>query len=274
MKQKTRNIVLVIIILILLSVFIVAGLSLFIYFENNKKSEETYNNAQQSVEIETLPIINETYQTEESETNTAPTSNVEVLIDPYENLKIDIDVNWVELESQSDDLVGWLYIPDTNINYPLVQRDNQYYLDHDFEGNYNSAGALFLDRYVDMNSKNIIIYGHNMQSDIMFHRLRNYKTQDYADNHKYIYVATKDFIRIYELSAVVYADKSSDVYTWEFDKDGQIKFEDYINNSTKNSIINTSAEITNDDCILSLSTCSGRSKEERLIVQAVLLTEY
>ena len=274
MNPRTKQICSCVLIVIFLTIFIWSGCKLLNYVKECKESVESYENAQSVVQIETLPII-ETKEEDDDIDNETTEPLITEPYDEYKYLKIKIDVDWSSLLSQSQDVVGWLYIPDSNMNYPLMHRDNLYYLDHDYLGNYNSGGAVFLDEYVDMNSKNIIIYGHHMSSDTMFHRLVDYADQEYADAHKYIYIATENGTRLYEVFSVVYADSSSDTYTWEFDSGSGLTFKDYINKAIKNSIVERETmEILEGDRIISLSTCSGRSNTERLVVHAVLLTTY
>ncbi len=201
----------------------------------------------------------------------------EPVVDIYKALKIKIEVDWNTLKSEAKHLVGWLYIPDTNINYPLVQHptDNQYYLDRNHTGKWNGNGSIFVRKETSLDSKHPIIYGHRMKADIMFHRILFYRDQEYADAHKYIYIVTEQEIRVYQVFSVVYSDYWENHFTWEFGEDYELTFMEYIEQEIKNSIVKTNVRpITENDTILSLSTCSGRSKANRIIVHAVLLTTY
>lgn len=203
--------------------------------------------------------------------------DVEQEVDIYKDLKIDIEVDWDGFKKKAKHLTGWIYIPDTNINFPLLHHktDTQYYLRKDYEGKYNSGGSIFLNKDTDINAKNVIIYGHNMRADIMFHRIRYYREQDFADKHKYIYIVTEKETRIYQVFSARYTYYWTDAYTHEFGVPENLSFMDYINQGKNASMIRTNVrEIVESDSIITLSTCSGREKTERLLVHAVLLTKY
>jgi sortase B len=253
-------------IIVLLCVFTVSGYSLSSYAYEYYELNKSYENAQDLVQIGTLP---------EESIEAAEEIDTAVPFDEYKNLKIDINIDWNALLLKSHNIVGWIYIPNSNINYPLVRKDNEYYLNHDYSGKWNPGGSIFLDEAVNLNSKNVVIYGHHMKMNIMFHSLPYYADQKYADAHQYIYIATENETRIYQVFSVVYTDHESDTYTWDFGVGSEITFNDYINDALANSLIDTDIkEITEDDVLISLSTCTGRASTERLVVHAVLLTTY
>lgn len=281
MSTKIKRIIRSSLITLFVGLFMWSGYNLAIYAIDYIQLNKSYEEAQSLVQIDTTPhattpIVDESTAPIETQMTEEEVATEEAEpIDEYRDLKISLDVDWETLSAQSRDVVGWLYIPDSNMNYPLMHRDNLYYLDHDYQGKYNVGGSLFLDARLDINVQNVIVYGHHMKSDTMFHRLTNYAKQDYADGHKYIYVATPEETRLYKVFSVVYTRGGSDTYTWEFGADGDMMFEDYANRAIANSLVETETrEIVEEDRILSLSTCSGRSSTERLVVHAVLLTTY
>lgn len=281
MSSKIKSIFKAILILILMCVFIWSGYGLYSYADEYNELNESYEEAQDLVQIGTAPEANTDPAKEVIETDPAEeTENQEEAlptgpIDEHKDLKIAIDINWEELKSQSKDVVGWLHIPDSNINYPLVHRDNDYYLNHDYKGKWNSGGSIFLEEKTSMDSKNIVIYGHHMKADIMFHRLPYYAEQEYADSHKYIYIVTEKETRLYQVFSVVYTSSNSDTYTWDFGVGSEITFDEYIDSAIANSVVKTDmTAIDENAAIISLSTCTGRVRTERLVVHAVLLTTY
>ena len=270
MNRKIKSVGKFILIVAFVCIFMLSGYKLYSYFKECRELNESYEDAQNLVQINTTPdeTIAPTEPTNitEDATQTGPT-------DEYEELKINIDIDWKELESQSEDVVGWLYIPDTNINYPIVHGDNDYYLNHDYKGNWNSGGSIFLEEQATLESQNMIIYGHHMKADTMFHRLPNYADQEYTDSHKYIYIATKNETRLYQVFSVVYTQGNSDTYTLNFEDADT--FVEYVEKAIENSVVEADIrEIVGNDTIISLSTCTGRTKIERLVVHAVFLTEY
>ena len=104
--------------------------------------------------------------------------------------------------------MGWIRIADTRIDYPVVQRDNSYYLDHAFDGSQDSNGTLFMDERCDnVNpTTNTIIYGHNMNSGLMFGGLKHYLDEDYLNSHRTIEFTSLYQKRTYEIVAVCLAE--------------------------------------------------------------------
>ena len=114
---------------------------------------------------------------------------------PTESVTIPIQVDFDALFAKSQDIIGWLYCPDTPINYPVVQAaDNEYYLHRLLDDRNNSGGTLFVDyrNSSDLSDWNSIIYGHNMRNDSMFGSLTDYKSQSYFDAHPEIFLLTPE----------------------------------------------------------------------------------
>ena len=125
----------------------------------------------------------------------------------------------VEMVDEYPDVVGWLYVPGTNIDYPFVQSaDNSYYIHRGIAGNYVYSGTPFLDYACarDFSDKNSVIYGHNMKNGSMFSTLGNYKDAGVFSEHKYFYIVLPDqtlTVEIFACSVInSYSGKSSFVY--------------------------------------------------------------
>ena len=277
MKDIVRKIIFVVCVIVLLySLY-----NILFYSYENKTLKDKNDFVQDMIHIDNHENIGGIKIPTDKNNNLTPDINVDIPMptepDIYKDLKIDIKVDWEKMHASAKDLVGWIFIPDTNINFPVLHHktDTQYYLHRDYEGKWNSGGSIFLNKDTDINSKNVLIYGHNMKSDIMFHRLRYYKEQEFADQHQYIYIVTESETRIYQIFSVVITPYWSDSYTYEFDLPENMSFMDYIEQEKGKSIINTETrDITEDDKIITLSTCSGGAKTERMLVHAVLITSY
>lgn len=101
--------------------------------------------------------------------------------------------DWAELKTVCPDIVGWLYLEDTNIHYPVVQCDNnEYYLDHNARREANAGGALFLDAYCGSDSQNLVIHGHRMKDDSMFGQLPDYAEKSFLTAHPVMYYLTPE----------------------------------------------------------------------------------
>lgn len=107
-----------------------------------------------------------------------------------ENIKSKID--WNVLNSINKDIIGWIEIPNTNINYPILKDENLYYLNHNFERKKNKNGSIFI-RNQDFNTdKEIEIYGHNMKNGTMFANLSKFMNEDFFEKNSKIYIYTKE----------------------------------------------------------------------------------
>lgn len=102
-------------------------------------------------------------------------------------------VDFKTLAGINPEIVGWIRIPDTQVDYPLVQgTDNQFYLSHDFYGREQAAGCIFLDWECesDFSSRNTVIYGHNMRDGSMFRQLVQYTDETFFQSHPVIVIYT------------------------------------------------------------------------------------
>ncbi len=182
-----------------------------------------------------------------------------------------------ELKAQNPDMVGWLSIADTSINYPVVQRDNSYYLDHSFDGKANANGTLFVDNRGDIvnPTTNTIIYGHNMKSGMMFGELKHYLQQDYLNAHRTISFNTIYEQREYEIIAVGLSKvqyQNANVYRYYdfISAHTQQDLQKFVDN-VKELAVYTFDEVdklTENDEILTLSTCNSYTEDGRLFVVA------
>ena len=112
------------------------------------------------------------------------------------------------LKKKNADCIGWIRVPGTDIDYPLMwtPNDPEHYLHLDFYGSYSDYGVPFLDARCDLSSDNLILYGHNMFDGTMFTDLIWYKEKEYADAHKQIILETPDGAREYRVFAVCKAN--------------------------------------------------------------------
>lgn len=166
-----------------------------------------------------------------------------------------------------------LYIEDTNINYDIVQgEDNEYYLTHTPDGKYNKAGWLFFDYRVKASSKNKIIYGHNRVTGSMFGSLTNLTSSSYYDKNGLdtIHLIENEKDIVYRVFAVYTTDIDFDYLRCNFEDNDD--FKQYIESiRIKNAVaLLNDVQVKSEDSIITLSTCAG---EDRLVVQAVRVIE-
>ena len=182
------------------------------------------------------------------------------------------NVDFAALSRINPDIVGWLYCEGTQINYPVVQgSDDEYYLDHLFDGTQNVNGCLFLDSRVDASFSSVhsIIYGHHMRSGAMFAALDGYKRQSFYDAHRAMLLITPDATYDVQLFAAYVADPSEDAWEVSFANDGEIQT--WIDAAIAQSTFTSDVKPTTGDRLLTLSTCSYEFGDARFVVVGVMV---
>ena len=174
--------------------------------------------------------------------------------------------NTPSVKQENSDIIGWIYCPDTPINYPVVKgKDNNQYLRTDLKGKYLVSGTIFAD-YRNGNvgaDSNYIVYGHNMKNSTMFGTLVKYKEQSYYDAHPILYFLTPDKNYIIELCAGAVVKRDSDIYKTTLN-DNTVA--DFIAKSTFKSTVT----IEKGENIITLSTCSYEFNNARYVLIAKL----
>ncbi len=179
--------------------------------------------------------------------------------------------------AQNSDFVGWLVVPDTQVNYPVCQRqnDNDYYLNHGFDGKEDSTGTLFMDYRCDYinPTTNTIIYGHNMNNGSMFGELKKYLEESFYQSHKTISMDTLYEHRQYEvvavcLSEVQYQDDNNFRYYNFINADSPTELDAFIRTIKNLSVYGSNIDIQKTDKLLTLSTCNNYTEDGRLFIVA------
>ena len=174
------------------------------------------------------------------------------------------------------DAKAWLKVPGTTIDYPIFQgTDNTKYYRDDRNGDTQLWGETFLDYRNDVSKStermtNIIIYGHNTETDNRFTPLLNYKREEFYQKHKYIELATKNGLYRYEIFSV-YSVDATKFYYIDTEFESQTDYDNFITSLVKKSRYDTGVEVTAADSILTLSTCDYSIKNGRFVVQARLV---
>lgn len=182
-------------------------------------------------------------------------------------------LNWQSLWEINPDVVGWIRIPNTSVEYPILQaEDNQYYLDKTWKKEPNVVGSIFMEcqNRPDLSQFNTLIYGHNMRDGSMFSALRQYQEKTYWEEHPSIYIAVEHEVRRYDVFAAYEAGVWDITYGLELEKEeDQQRFLAY---GLEKSSYETGIVPTVGDEILTLSTCTGQGDAaagNRWVVQAV-----
>ena len=263
--QQRRRTGSVIVFLVALAVFVVAGYMLVSQLLEYYRGEQEYESIAGLLDDVTSEQTQQTLQNEDSAQELL---NDDTYIEAWRE-KMD------SLSQTNEDLVGWIWIPDTNINYPVVQAaDNDYYLTHTFNRNQHSSGAIFMDyqNQANFTDDNTVLHGHHMKNGSMFHDLVNFRKQSFADEHPYVYLVHPDGkIDRYGIYACYVTPATSD-YTRQFFVSEEEKM-DYIYWTVSQSEIKMDYALSSGDHILTLSTCAYDYDNARCTVQAVLLDQ-
>ena len=187
-----------------------------------------------------------------------------------------------ELYQQNGDLVGWISIADTNINYPVMQSVNEpnFYLKHGFDKEYSDYGCPYVQEDCDVQepSDNLVIYGHHMSNGSMFAHLEKFKSKDFWSEHRIITFNTLTDKQEYEIVAVfrtvVYTDSPEAFKFYRFiDAESANEFDDFIAKCKELSFYDTGVTAEYGDKLITLSTCEYSRNNSRLVVVAKRITE-
>lgn len=180
--------------------------------------------------------------------------------------------DYQKLYEMNNDFKGWIYIPNTNISYPLAQtNNNDYYLKHNFKKEENSGGSIFISAnntqpFID---KNTIIHGHHMKDGSMFADLMKFKEESFAKDTS-VYINTKDKILKYEVFSVFFEKANNDSYQDKFSSYDE--YVAYLNKLKGKSMMDLGrAPFTQEDKIITLSTCDYDVDDGRLLLCAKLV---
>lgn len=255
MKIKKGNLLIgfIQVISIIIIIIIISLYYIYLWYIDNKKTEN---------------ILNEIYEN-------ANVSSDNISVD--NDLKIEVEnIDFNKLINKNPDTIGWIKVLGTDINYPVVQtNNNDFYLTHSFDKSYNKAGWIFAD-YINKNlknnelDKNTIIYGHNRQNNSMFGTLSNVFKEEWLSNKEnhYINFSTLNNNMVWEVFSTYTIEKEEYYIQSNFSSD-----EEYISflNTIKNrSTYKYDVNISKEDKILTLSTCTNVGKG-RTVLHAKLI---
>lgn len=205
--------------------------------------------------------------------NIAGITHEKIVINDQPIVKSNYD--FTELLNRNPNTVGWVYVPNTKIDYPVVQaEDNSYYLNHSFNNTENSAGWIFADSSCDVkNSQNVVIYGHNRKDRSMFGSLRNVQDDEWLSNpsNHYITFANLDGTSIYKIFSVFVANDEHVNSYLETDFTSDEAFKAYLRKIKKTSYQQFDTDIENTENIITLYTCYGANNQRLLVFAAKVI---
>ena len=200
-------------------------------------------------------------------------SNQDTYTDTEVNLyrkygKYDINgINFSELKGVNSEVVAWIMVDGTNVNYPVVQTgDNDYYLNHDILKNRKGSGWVFMDyrNASDLSDPNTIFYGHNLLNKTAFGSLSNVFTDKwFRESNHYIIVRTEQGRFFYQVFSCYYIDP--EVYYLQNSFYDESSHQEFLNTISARSIYDFGVSVTTSDKIITLSTCADDNKGRKAI---------
>lgn len=182
-----------------------------------------------------------------------------------------------ELKENNSDTKGWIQIEDTPINYPVMQgRDNEYYLKHDYQKENNKHGSIYIKTGCNINdtNSNVIIYGHNLKDQEMFHSLLKYQDKSYYNKHKEIKIITENEELKYEIVAVfkskVFYEEEENVFRYYdyLSFENEAEYNKYLQNIKRLELYDTGVNAKFGEQLLTMITCDYSVQNGRMIVVA------
>ncbi|MBR6513989.1 MAG: class B sortase [Clostridia bacterium] len=191
------------------------------------------------------------------------------------------DINFAEMYDINPDIHAWIYIPETPVNYPVLQSQvsDLYYERRSYTGEYSISGCIFTQYYnePDFSDRNTVLYGHYMLDGTFFGTLHNYKDPEFFENNRYVYITIPGHILVYEVFAAYETDNRHVLTLCNYYDDEE--YLEYLNSclnpSTMVRNIREGTELTVDDRIITLSTCTSyyTYTNRRYLVQGVLVAD-
>lgn len=258
-KLNVKNLCLLIFFLVMLIVFLFSLIKVIMWIIDNSNTNDIIKKVANTYEISEKNYDNEVIINE----------NEKDIYFDYMNLKfIDVDIN--KLKTFNPDTIGFIKVMGTNINYPFVQTlDNDYYLNRSYDKTYNNAGWIFLDyRNNEFNDKNTIIYGHGRINGTMFGSLKDTLKSSWQNNkdNYIIKISTEKENSIWQIFSVYKIATTSDYLQTTFSDN---EFESFISLIKGRSSYNFETNVTNEDKVLTLSTCYNDN--DKMVVHAKLI---
>lgn len=200
-------------------------------------------------------------------------TNAQVVNKEYARVRVKL----LNLKNRYPDLYGWISVSGTNINYPIMQtNNNDYYLNHSYSGSLLGAGAIFADFTCEpklMQNKNLVVYGHHMSNSSMFHQLDNFLKESFFMNNGKVIVYTLDGMYTYQIYSIYETHKYYPYITTYFSNDE--KFIEFGETSEQKSIYRKGkVHFDGNSKLLTLSTCNNRFSDGRLAVHAIMVDAY
>lgn len=258
--QKKNPWKIVYVLLIVLCLACIGGMLL--YLQKERKDEAAIEEQQQ--------VLQEQFAEQQTEADP----------ETQEAEKAELPIDFEGLWEVNPEIYAWLRVPDTNIDYPVLQHmedDQSYYLTRDIYGKSNQAGSIYTEYYnsKDFQEPNTVLYGHNMKNGSMFHNVRYFADREYFDGHEELYIYLPDKILKYQIIACYEYDDRHLLGSFDFHDEAIFAeyLEEIMNPRSMYAMIREGVELTTEDKLVTLSTCVANKPNNRRLLQAVLVEE-
>jgi len=273
--KKKRSIIYLILAGVCLLVMVAAIAFILKYYGNNRQQEAMYESLQAAADGLPLPSPSP---------SAAPTAPPAATASPKPEIPEDEAiyraVDFAALQEETNaDIYAWISIPDTQIDYPILQHptDDTYYLNYNLDGSKGYPGCIYTEKENarDFSDFNTVIYGHNMKNGTMFHDLHNYADESFLSDHPYVYIYTPDRVLRYRIFAAYNYDDRHLLYSFDYaTEEGRNGYlSEIFNIRSMSAVRDDQVEVTSEDSLITLSTCIGSQAEKRYLVQAVLVND-
>ncbi|MCR5655476.1 MAG: class B sortase [Lachnospiraceae bacterium] len=253
MKQKNHNGLPVVALVFFGTVFLVSGILLLVYYYQGLRAKQQTDDVREAY----VKIVGEDRQTAEEVRKETTEDTYSKSLQAYN-----------EMKSLNPDYLGWIRIPDTGIDNPIVQgADNDHYLNHTITGEKNSRGTIFADKICKAQSAVHILHGHHMKDGSMFHDLSKFKKKDFLADHKEFYIDFGYGEVTYHIFAVMDVDLTKEGFFNYVEESDYGDTEAYLDKVVKNAFWHEEREsVPKNSHYVLLSTCDYGTEEQRLVV--------
>lgn len=265
-KAKTKkDMILNVLLVIFIATFLISGGYLGMYYYNIHKAQKSFDSLK--------GMIKDSPGGDELSIGTDTDATGLTYVDIN---GVKVQEKFADLYTANNDFIGWLTIPGTEVDYPVMHTpsDEEFYLKRDFNKEKSSSGTLFLAAKCDafLPSDNVVIYGHNMKAGTMFHDLLNYETEDYYKEHKTFRFDTLLGNYEYEVIAAFRTEIKRDDNTFKYydfinAKDKE-EFDDFVKKVKSKTPYTIDETAEYGDKLVTLSTCAYHADEGRYVVVA------
>ena len=265
---------------LLLVLVCITSLAYIIVHKYNLKQEENYLEqlAEKTEQVKDIVLSEEIKEKINGELQNPASDKIIVENIATEEVQNTILAKYESLYRQNSDMIGWIKIEDTNINYPVMQTEINnptFYINRNFEKKESILGTPFIDSRCTLKSENIIIYSHNMKNGTMFGELTKYKDEEYYQKHRVIIFDTIYEKREYEIISIlltkVYYNNGTEG-DFEFynyiEIDTEEQFDEYVTTVKKQSLYETGVSAEFNDDLITLVTCDYHTEDGRLLIVA------